>query len=269
MNKEYLGTYNGTQFYPFVTDNVSDVNIEVFTHALSSNCRFCGHTDKFWTVAQHSLLVGKIIEEEFSDKINESGRNLDMAILLGLLHDASEAYLSDICRPVKQFMQDYLKYEEMVQDKILNAFGISKITVEEYKDVITEADNISMYAEAIALMSPCDEWIEKGKKYFSDERTQKYVDSVYTENMQIVQSVFIDEIRKYCELLDIETSVFEHLDKPVNDGIPIYKQGKIIAYISDFNSLGYYFEICNSEKLLLTYEECNNILDLYKELENV
>lgn len=84
----WIQTYTGRQFYPL--DPASwDVDIVDIAQALSLKCRYGGHTDHFYSVAQHSVLVAQFAEPE--DR------------LAALLHDAHEAYspFGDVPRPIK------------------------------------------------------------------------------------------------------------------------------------------------------------------------
>ncbi len=86
---DYIATYTGKQFYP-LDPRPEDVCLEDIAHSLSNLCRFTGHTDtdRFYSVAQHSVICSTIVAPE--------------AALLALLHDAAEAYLGDISRPLKR-----------------------------------------------------------------------------------------------------------------------------------------------------------------------
>ena len=93
MNKdEHRGdsiqTYTGRKFFP-VAPRAEDIEILDVAHALSMLCRYTGHTKQFYSVAQHSVLVSRIVPPQ------------DAA--WGLLHDASEAYLCDVARPIKPY----------------------------------------------------------------------------------------------------------------------------------------------------------------------
>jgi hypothetical protein len=84
--------------------------IEDIAHALTYQCRFGGHLPKFFSVAQHSLNCSYMVEE------NELK-------LAALLHDASEAYLLDIPRPIKQGLSNYKEIEDGLMSVIADKFG--------------------------------------------------------------------------------------------------------------------------------------------------
>lgn len=79
-------TYTGVEFDPLHPDP-DWLDIRDIAHSLSNQCRFTGHTSEYLSVAQHSIHVSEILPYELK--------------LWGLLHDASEAYMSDIARPLK------------------------------------------------------------------------------------------------------------------------------------------------------------------------
>lgn len=92
-------------FYP----NEDGICIEDIAHALSMQCRFNGHICEFYSVAEHSLKVSELIEEL------GGAPSLQMQ---GLLHDASEAYICDIPKPFKDYLDEYLTVEEVLQTTI-------------------------------------------------------------------------------------------------------------------------------------------------------
>ena len=107
---DWLQTHSGRQFWP-LDPRPDDVDIHDIAHALSMLCRFGGHCDKFYSVAEHSIHVSNYSRDD---------------ALWGLLHDASEAYLVDIPRPLKRMMPNYREIEEGVQQAICRAFDLPK-----------------------------------------------------------------------------------------------------------------------------------------------
>jgi hypothetical protein len=79
--------------------------------ALSNLCRYAGHTNRFYSVAEHSVLLS----HQFGDP--------ELA-MVALLHDATEAYCVDIPRPLKRMLPDYTKYEEGLWRVIARAFDL-------------------------------------------------------------------------------------------------------------------------------------------------
>lgn len=122
---DYILTYTKVKFTP--TEPVADdVNIEDIAHALSMLCRANGHYASFYSIGAHCL---NCYEEACARR--ESGR-VKMACLL---HDACEAYISDITRPVKQYLDDYKIIEDRLSKVIYEKFLGSPLTEYEEKMV--------------------------------------------------------------------------------------------------------------------------------------
>lgn len=133
-------TYTGRTIRPLDPDP-DDIVIEDIAHALSQLCRFTGHTRKFSSVAEHCVRVSWLVPRELA--------------LEALLHDASEAYLSDIARPVKKapgFAETYLKYEAQLERAIATAFGLPER--EEMHPEIKKADQYALEAEVAMFCHP-------------------------------------------------------------------------------------------------------------------
>ena len=82
----WIQTFTGRKFYP-LNPRQEDIDIYDIAHSLANKCRFNGHCGNFYSVAEHSVLVS------YHCSVDEA--------LWGLLHDASEAYLPDVPRPLK------------------------------------------------------------------------------------------------------------------------------------------------------------------------
>ena len=107
-----MDTYTGQQFDPMQMQE-ENICIEDIAHALSLMCRGGGHIRTFYSVAQHSLNCTKEAKAQgYSKRVQ----------LACLLHDASEAYIADIIRPVKAHLSNYLKIEDQIMACIWKQF---------------------------------------------------------------------------------------------------------------------------------------------------
>lgn len=123
----WIMTASGRRFWP-LNPHWEDVSIEDIAHHLSHLCRFTGAVRTFYSVAQHCVLVSHALAPTIdvgAANRHERARHRQLG-LFGLLHDASEAYLMDIPRPLKKsdVFAPYRKVEARLQREIYRAFGL-------------------------------------------------------------------------------------------------------------------------------------------------
>lgn len=106
-----INTWTGRAFYPATAEG--EIVIEDIAHALSNQCRYAGHC-QFYSVAEHSVLLSACFPDD------------PRAAKYALLHDASEAYLVDIPRPLKRLPEfaPYLKLEARLQARVYKTFDL-------------------------------------------------------------------------------------------------------------------------------------------------
>jgi hypothetical protein len=95
------------------------IMIDDIAHALSQQCRFGGHLPEYYSVAQHSVIISYIVPD-----------HLKMA---ALLHDAAEAYVLDIPRPIKVNLPGYKEMEERILKLIFQKFDLDYALMQEIK----------------------------------------------------------------------------------------------------------------------------------------
>lgn len=133
MNDDYMMTQSGEHVTP-LKPKAEQIHIEDIAHSLSHLCRANGHTKYFYSVGQHCINCA----------IEAKARGLSKELqLIALLHDASEAYMADLIRPVKQFMPEYSVIEDKLLAVILNKYGLdAKLPIE-----VKQIDDAMLYME--------------------------------------------------------------------------------------------------------------------------
>lgn len=138
----WMQVYSGAQFWPLDVQT-QDFDIRDIAHSLSLQCRYNGHVDKFYSVAEHSVLVSYCVPEEYK--------------LWALLHDAAEAYTGDMVRPLKRSMLDFQLAEDRILYKLAERFNLPHttdlVTIQDpIPAVVKEVDNRILLNERHALM---------------------------------------------------------------------------------------------------------------------
>ena len=146
---DFIGTLSNKRFH-FLNPSPEEVCIEDVSHALSMNCRYSGHVKEFYSVAEHSCYIHDLVEA-----VGE-----DVALCFSaLMHDASEAYLCDIPRPIKPHLTNYFELEGKAEKVIQEKFGFEPMNwLIKYYDTHICGD------EARQLFTTTPEWANEYHK---------------------------------------------------------------------------------------------------------
>lgn len=151
------------------------INIEDIAWSLSRISRFCGHTVTAipYNVSQHSLFVATEVESMFP--ANESKSKINRVALLGLLHDAAEAYTGDLPSPIKHLPElrpIIVGIEHNLMKAVFESLKLQPPTEQE-EYIVKTADRIAQKIEAHAFMqSRGKHW--EGLPDVSLERLQQF-----------------------------------------------------------------------------------------------
>jgi len=132
---DWMQTYTGRAYYP-TCPRAEEVYIEDIAHHLALLCRYTGACSRFYSVAEHSVLVSLLVPPRFA--------------LAGLLHDATEAYLNDLNRPLKRSpgLEQYRIIEALNWRAIAQRFSLPN----EIPDEVHRADENALFHEQAALL---------------------------------------------------------------------------------------------------------------------
>ena len=134
------------------------IEIADIAHSLARTCRFVGHTENFYSVAEHSILGSILIEEPYK--------------LAFLLHDAHEAYIGDLSRPLKRIIQGFYpeennavikkvqqRFDALIYNKFYpNIMNLGYDRIGEYYYKIKDFDNAILQVEARTFGFDVDTW---------------------------------------------------------------------------------------------------------------
>jgi 5'-deoxynucleotidase YfbR-like HD superfamily hydrolase len=175
---DWIITYSGKRFYP-IDPREEDIDIVDIAHSLSTLNRFTGHAKFPFSVAQHSLYVSAILSIQYDQPRD--------VVLAGLLHDASEAYVNDLARPLKGMLPEYCSVEKRILDCI-----DAKFNVYTRNPLVKQADTESLVTEAKTLCTG-EAW------YMEPEWPEPYRYVVTERPWRDVEKQFLYEFNRLTE----------------------------------------------------------------------
>ena len=131
----WIQTFTGRQFWP-LDPNVDDIDVLDIAHALAMKVRYSGHVKRFYSVAEHSVHVSRLVPPQYAFE--------------GLMHDAGEAYLPDVPRPIKPNLVGFKAIEERIDAAIAAKFLLTF----PWPDEVHIADATILADEKAAIMGP-------------------------------------------------------------------------------------------------------------------
>jgi 5'-deoxynucleotidase YfbR-like HD superfamily hydrolase len=179
-----IQTASGVFVDPFDPDPEA-ILIEDIAHALANQCRFSGHTRWHHSVAAHSILVSKLCPPRHR--------------LAGLLHDAAEAYLVDLPRPIKRHAKMAPAYDP-VEAMLASAIGIKfGVYLFRLPREVKMADNAALVAEANKLLHGTGQWESIDDLLFDVDHVE-YAEKHWLlsghHHPQYIKSVFLSEFHE-------------------------------------------------------------------------
>lgn len=140
MNRgSWIQTYTGKKFYP-LDPRPEDICMEDIAHALANTCRYNGHSRVFYSVAEHCVRM--------------SIANVPGCPKWRLMHDAAEAYISDVPRPVKPMLAEFKVIEESILKVIGEKYNLGSMCHRH----ISDGDLIMLATEKRDVLLPGPEW---------------------------------------------------------------------------------------------------------------
>jgi uncharacterized protein len=178
---DWIITYTGKRFYP-ADPREEDIDIEDIAHSLSILNRFTGHTAFPFSVGQHSLHISFALRN-----VHHESEQIQLA---GLLHDATEAYVNDLARPVKRQLPDYTAMENHIHEVISSKFNID-----------TRCEAVKL-ADARALVSEAQRLCAGEQWYYESHWPAPYGYAIRDRNWRDVKEEFLERYEQLMESLN-------------------------------------------------------------------
>ena len=155
-NDPWMLTATGLKVF-FLHPEADTLNLGDVAQHCGSICRFTGAVSQFYSVAQHSVMVGKLIKSALDDEgVDRESSEYWNQILAGLMHDAEEAYVNDLSSPLKVAVGG--KYNWIATGIRRKLFERYKVPWAYYNKTVKDADNIAILIERFHFMPAHPDW---------------------------------------------------------------------------------------------------------------
>lgn len=188
---DWIQTHTGKRIFPLRLQP-EDIDIRDIAHALSLQCRYAGHIPEHYSVAQHCLFCYDWAQIRPGSLWTNA--QFDTLLLAILLHDASEAYLTDIPRPLKvqDIFSGYRDLESHVQRMIFDRFGLNESWY--YSSTIKAIDNEILVWESQELRAG-EDWCEVYGCRPADLST------LWIDRPEVVEAMYLQRVENLTEKL--------------------------------------------------------------------
>lgn len=141
----WIETYTGQRFH-FENPPPEEIHLQDIAHSLAYQCRYNGHSQFFYSVAEHCVIMSDwLLDEGYSHKV----------ALTALLHDAAETYIGDLARPVKEKVPQF----KAIEAKIDRAVAVKFKIIYPFPSIIKECDTRILVDERRQVMGKTkNEW---------------------------------------------------------------------------------------------------------------
>jgi hypothetical protein len=154
-NMSWIQTHgaNAFDFEAALRGEHQAITLQDIAHSLAMQCRYTGHTAWHYSIAQHSILVSQLATR-WAAQGGVERRDLRKYAAAGLMHDAAEAYVGDVSRPLKHLLRStsdaYDRIEGAVEAMIERRFGL--VVTEPMRQLVKRADVALLHWEKLALL---------------------------------------------------------------------------------------------------------------------
>lgn len=132
---------NSGNYFNYQHPEHSQWTLDDIAHGLAMTCRFGGQARRYYSVAEHSVYVSRLVPAELAWD--------------ALMHDAAEAFICDMPKPLKELLPDYKAVEKRVESAIAGRYGLRDPMPAEIKI----ADIQMLRAEQLQVMGNNDDWV--------------------------------------------------------------------------------------------------------------
>lgn len=162
----------------YMRPDVDGICLEDIAKQLSMLCRFTGATSQFYSVAQHSILVGSLVKEALDDEgVSDQSVEYWDQVLAALFHDAEETYINDLASPLKACMRG--KYKWIAHGITLKVFEKFGIDWAYHNAAVKAGDNKAIIIERYYLMPDHPGWpkVTEEEMEYAKPRLMNYEDA--------------------------------------------------------------------------------------------
>lgn len=128
------------RYFDFTDPDPAAITLNAIARGLANTCRFGGQCRSFYSVAEHSIWVSRLVPPHLA--------------VHGLLHDAAEAFIGDMPKPLKEMLPDYKRVEAQVEAVLFAQFGFISLPPE-----VKQIDRVMLATEQRQIMNNRDRWV--------------------------------------------------------------------------------------------------------------